>query len=55
MKADSLAGKLCINSVDDFWKEVRTISNCNSKTPLPTNIEGIVGNENYRTVEKTLS
>ncbi len=42
LRADSRAGKLCNNSVDDFWKEVRTINN--SKIPLPTNIEGIVGN-----------
>ncbi len=43
MRADSLAGKLCNNSAYDFSKEVKTINN--SKTPLPTNIEGIVGND----------
>ncbi len=43
MTADSLAGKLCNNGVDDFWEEVRNINN--SETPLPTNIQGIVGND----------
>ena len=43
MRADSLARKLQNRGHKDFWKEVKSMSN--SKTPLPTNIEGISGEE----------
>ncbi len=41
MRKDSLARKLSNHSVNDFWKEVKLINN--SKTPLPTDIDGVEG------------
>ena len=41
LSRDALARKLQNNSVEDFWKEVKLLDNSN--TPLPTNIEGVVG------------
>ena len=41
LRRDALARKLQNNSVKDFWKEVKLLDNSN--TPLPTNIEGVVG------------
>ena len=43
MRGNSLASKLKNNRVEDFWKEVKIINNC--RTPLPTNIEGVVGSD----------
>ncbi len=43
MRRDALATKLQTNNVEGFWKEVKLIDNSN--TPLPTNIEGMVGSE----------
>ena len=43
MRADSLARKLQINNVNDFWKEIKTVNN--SKVPLPSNIDGVSGLE----------
>ncbi len=43
MRRDDLATKLQTNNVEGFWKEVQLIDNSN--TPLPTNIEGVVGCE----------
>lgn len=39
MRADSLARKLQVNNLTDFWKEVKVMNN--SKTPLPADIEGV--------------
>lgn len=39
MRADSLARKLQNNNLTNFWKEVRVMNN--SKTPLPSDIEGV--------------
>ena len=41
MRADSIAHKMQSNSYNDFWKEIKFVNN--SKTPLPTNIEGTTG------------
>ncbi len=41
MRKESLAKNLHDNNVDNLWKEVRLINN--SSTPLPTNIDGVVG------------
>ncbi len=43
MRRDSLANKLQSNNIEDFWKEIKLIDN--RSTPLPTNIEGMVGCE----------
>ena len=41
LRSDSLARKLQLNSVNEFWKEIRVINN--SKTPLPSSIDGVSG------------
>ena len=43
MRADSLAGKMQTHSYNDFWKEVKSMNQ--SQTPLPTNIDGITGED----------
>ena len=44
MRRDSLANNLMQNNITSFWKEVKSLNNC--KTPLPTNIDGVVGEQN---------
>ena len=36
--------------VDSFWKETKSLNNC--KTPLPTNIDGVVGEQNIANLWK---
>jgi hypothetical protein len=43
MKRDALGTKRQNNNVEGFWKVINLIDNSN--TPLPTNIEGVVGCE----------
>jgi len=44
MRANSMAKNFQQNHVYEFWKEVKTVSNC--KIPLPTSIDGVVGADN---------
>ena len=44
MRANSMAKKLQINNVYEFWKEVKVVNN--SKMPLPSSIDGITEPEN---------
>ena len=43
MRQDSLARKLAERENLAFWKEIKNMNN--SRTPLPTNINGVVGEE----------
>lgn len=43
MRADSLTKKLEVNSVNDFWKEIKRM-NC-VKTSLPAQTGGVSGSE----------
>ena len=44
LRKESLAKKLCTSRPGEFWKEVKLLNN--SSTPLPSNIENTVGDEN---------
>ncbi len=52
MRKDFLARKLSNHTVNDFWKKVKLINN--SKTPFPTDIDGIEGAEKIVQVWKNL-
>ena len=38
---EALVKKLVDLNPDNFWREIKTINNCN--TPLPSSIEGVSG------------
>lgn len=44
IRANSMARKLQLNDICEFWKEVKIINN--SKIPLPCSINGVSGDEN---------
>ena len=44
LRREALAKKLSNSNSDDFWKEIKTINNCN--TPLPDSVNNVTGAEN---------